>query len=153
MTYLENKIPPPLVTLMFGALMWGVSILTPIAGMGSVVQYSAVGLVGLVGVLFAVSGIVSFHIAKTTVNPLKPQMATSLVTSGIYRVTRNPMYTGLALILCGWGVWLGSIWSLGGVVLYMLYIHRFQIYPEEKALMVLFGHEFTHYKSRVRPWL
>ncbi|MGS0682366.1 methyltransferase family protein [Shewanella sp. 125m-7] len=107
----------------------------------------------LLGLLSAIAGVISFKRAKTTVNPLKPQTASALVTSGMYRLSRNPMYLGMVFALCAWACYLESIWSLVGIIGYMLYMQRFQIRPEEKALEVLFGQVFIDYKSKVRPWL
>ena len=95
----------------------------------------------------------SFRRARTTVNPLKPESASALVISGIYRHTRNPMYLGFAIILLGWCVLLGSAWAVLGVAGFVLYIGRFQIRPEERALRELFGAEFDAFCSRVRRWV
>ena len=86
-------------------------------------------------------------------NPLKPETSSRLVTSGIYRHTRNPMYLGMAVVLLGWAAWLGSAWSLLGIAMFAAYITRFQILPEETALQRIFGAEFDEYRERVRRWL
>ncbi len=153
MKYLENRIPPPLVAVIFGAGMFGAAMLTPAVELSSIVRYSAIGFFSVLGALFLVSGAISFRLARTTVDPLKPESATSLVTSGVYQITRNPMYVGLAMFLCAWAVYLESFWVVCLIVLYILYIHRFQIRPEEKALENIFGQEFANYKSQARPWL
>jgi len=98
-------------------------------------------------------GVVSFRRAKTTVNPLRPEASAALVSTGVYSFTRNPMYLGMALVLFAWAAYLSSIWSLVGPVLFALYITRFQIVPEERALERLFGASFAEYKKRVRRWL
>jgi protein-S-isoprenylcysteine O-methyltransferase Ste14 len=87
------------------------------------------------------------------VDPHKPEKASSLVTSGVYRITRNPMYVALGLALGAWGIRLGSLLSMAGVVLFMLYITRFQIIPEERVMKEKFGEQFEAYQSRVRRWL
>ncbi|MGS0694685.1 methyltransferase family protein [Shewanella sp. 0m-4] len=107
----------------------------------------------LLGLLSAIAGVISFKRAKTTVNPLKPETASALVTSGMYRLSRNPMYLGMVFALCAWACYLESIWSVVGIIGYILYMQRFQIRPEERALKSLFGQVFIDYKSRVRPWL
>ena len=90
---------------------------------------------------------------RTTVNPLRPEKASSLVTSGIFRLTRNPMYLGLALIVAAAAAWYGNL--LGGFVvpMFVLYINRFQIVPEERALAAKFGTAFDAYRSRTRRWI
>ena len=95
----------------------------------------------------------SFRRARTTVNPLKPETSAALVSTGVYSFTRNPMYLGMALALFAWAVYLSSVWSLLGPVLFALYITRFQIVPEERVLDGLFGASFAAYKKRVRRWL
>ena len=156
MKFLENRIPPPLVMVPFGSGMWGIQRITSTLSTGApgiAVTYLTVGVFLVVGLFFSISGVVSFRQAKTTVNPLKPESATSLVTSGIYQHSRNPMYVGFVLYLCAWAAYLNSIWSIGLIVLFATYLHRFQILPEEKALERIFGQDFINYKGQVRAWL
>jgi protein-S-isoprenylcysteine O-methyltransferase Ste14 len=99
------------------------------------------------------AGIREFRVARTTVNPLQPGQATSMVTSGIYRFTRNPMYLGMMLLLVAWSAWLGNALALLLAALFVLYIGRFQIAPEERMLSRLFGPDFDAYRGQVRRWL
>ena len=133
--------------------MWGVSHYIPGVELGAGLRTIAAALVALIGGFFCVAGVVSFRRAKTTVNPLKPETTSALVTSGIYQVSRNPMYVGFALFLVAWAVYLSSPWALVGVVGFVQYIDRFQIQPEERALAVLFAAEFERYKNSVRKWV
>jgi protein-S-isoprenylcysteine O-methyltransferase Ste14 len=96
---------------------------------------------------------VSFRKAKTSVNPTKTNLTSTLVTDGIYKNTRNPMYVGFLFFLIGWGFILYNIYSMTLCIGFVLYMNRFQIQPEEKALMSIFGEEFVDYKRRVRRWL
>lgn len=153
MKILENRVPPPVVALMFGLAMWGLSIGIPGIEIVVPIRMIAAGSALIVGIGFCLSGVLSFRRAKTTVNPLKPETASSLVSSGIYRVSRNPMYVGFALFLTAWAIYLASPWSLIGVLGFVLYMNRFQIVPEERAMAVLFGEAFVIYKSKVRRWL
>jgi protein-S-isoprenylcysteine O-methyltransferase Ste14 len=109
--------------------------------------------VAAVGV--SLDAIALFHFLhwRTTINPLKPASASALVTKGIYRLTRNPMYLGLATLLLAWAIYLGNLAALAGVPLFILYMNRFQIAPEERALAARFGAEFAAYRARVRRWL
>ena len=103
--------------------------------------------------MVVVLGAIAFRRAGTTVNPLHPENASALVVRGIYRLTRNPMYLGMLILLVGWAVLLANFipWIfLPGFVLYM---NRFQIGPEERMLASMFGNDFTLYRSRVRRWL
>lgn len=105
------------------------------------------------GVLIAFSGIISFRIKGTTVDPTKPNKASSLVTGGIYKYTRNPMYLGMALVLVGGIIRLGNPVALIGLFFFVWYLTRFQIKPEEKALNELFGREYEDFCSKVRRWI
>lgn len=94
-----------------------------------------------------------FQRAKTTVNPLHPERATAVVTGGIYRFTRNPMYVGIALVLVGWFVVVGGLSAIAGLPLFAWYITRFQVVPEERALSSKFGAEYADYLQSVRRWV
>lgn len=149
MDWLEHRIPPPLVAIISGLLMW--LAVRPIAPLGGRLWLAL--LVVLAGAAVCLAGVASFRRARTTVNPLKPESASSLVIAGIYRHTRNPMYLGFAIILLGWCVFLGSALAVLGVAAFVLYIGRFQIRPEERALRELFGAEFDAFCGRVRRWV
>jgi protein-S-isoprenylcysteine O-methyltransferase Ste14 len=153
MGVLELKVPPPVVFSVTAVLMWLFSRMVPvlafpIPGRNAV----AIGLV-VAGIITGVSGVVTFWRAKTTVNPLKPQSTSSLVSWGVYRVTRNPMYLGFFFGLMGWAILLSNPIALLFLPVFTLYIHMFQIVPEERVLTSLFGEEFLTYKSRSRRWL
>jgi protein-S-isoprenylcysteine O-methyltransferase Ste14 len=97
--------------------------------------------------------IVQFNRARTTVNPLQPQAASALVSGGVFRITRNPMYLGMALVLAACTVWLGNAACALLLAGFVAYITRFQIAPEERALRAHFGAEFDAYARRVRRWV
>ena len=153
MRTLELRIPPPIVALLAAAAMWGVSLATPLVDAPARFRLIAAIAIALAGVATAMLGVAAFRRAKTTVNPLKPETSSSLVTSGIYRVTRNPMYVGLALVLIAWAVFLSSIWALLGLLVFVLYMNRFQIVPEERVLSRMFGDTYSGYQRNVRRWL
>ncbi len=153
MQALENKIPPPAVMVIFGLIMWGIAQASPVIPIASTLQWSLIVITFLGGIGFGVGGIRSFNKAQTTINPLKPDSASSLVSSGLFSRTRNPMYVSLTLALCSWGFFLASTWAFIGVILFVIYITLFQILPEERAMAKLFGDEFIEYKNRVRRWI
>ena len=95
----------------------------------------------------------SFRRARTTVNPFAPERTVNIVSSGIYRLSRNPMYLGMACILTGWAVWLWQVQAVLGVVLFVAWITRFQIIPEERVLTQKFDTEYRQYRQRVRRWV
>lgn len=153
MKFLENKIPPPLVAIIIAAVMWVLSKFTSTLVLSATIKYSLIVGFVFTGIFFALSGAVSFRLAKTTVNPLKPDTASALVTTGIYQFTRNPMYVGFVAFLLAWASYLGTVWGIGLIVVYIAYIQCFQIMPEERALTKIFKGEFIEYKAQVRPWL
>jgi protein-S-isoprenylcysteine O-methyltransferase Ste14 len=153
MRTLELKVPPPLVALLTVAAMWGVARFTPAIEAPVRVRAISAIVIALAGVATGASGVAAFRRARTTHNPSKPETTSSLVTSGIYRLTRNPMYFGLALALLGWAVFLSSPGALLGIVGFVLYMNRFQIAPEERILAGKFGTAYSAYQARVRRWL
>ena len=153
MRALELRIPPPAVAALMAGAMWGIAALAPLIALAAFIRVVAAVIIALVGAVFSIAGIISFRLARTTINPMKPETTTSLVCSGIYRLTRNPMYAGLLFVLVAWAVFLSSGWSLLGPLAFVLYINRFQIAPEERALSAMFGTEYSAYKSTVRRWL
>ncbi len=111
-------------------------------------------LIAIVGASICGMGVASFRHAKTTVNPTKPTQVSSLVVNGIYRVSRNPMYLGFLFLLISWAFFLANVLALLlGPPVFVGYMNRFQIVPEEETLSLLFGDDFVSYKSMVRRWL
>lgn len=150
---LELKTPPPLAFALAALIMWLLSkTLPPVAAVFETRLTVALGIAAIGGFI-SVAGARAFRRARTTTNPLQPHQASALVTEGIYRVTRNPMYVGLMLVLIAWAVVLGSPVSLAGPVAFVVYMNRFQIGPEEVALAAKFGDEFERYRARVRRWI
>jgi protein-S-isoprenylcysteine O-methyltransferase Ste14 len=135
------------------ALMWVASSAIPRLDFVLPAKISSAVSLALIGVVTCLSGVVSFQRANTTVNPMKPGSASSLIVSGIYRYTRNPMYLGFVLVLLGWAVFLSNLAALALVAAFVVYIDRLQIRPEERALASRFPHEYPAYMARVRRWV
>ena len=152
-SFLELRIPPVLLVAVAACLMWALAWLLPALNLALPGRTPAAILAALAGVLITLAGVVEFRRARTTTNPLKPGNATSLVAGGIYRMTRNPMYLGFALALLGWGIFLSNPLSLAVLFLFVAYMNRFQIAPEENAVESRSGEEFAGYRSKVRRWL
>ena len=150
---LDLKVPPLVVWLVVAALMWFVSRETPPFAFAIPAGDFIAGGLALAGTAMAVPGIAAFWRAKTTILPMKPDAASSLVTSGVYRRSRNPMYVGLLLVLAGWASFLSNALAFLFLPAFVSYMNCFQIEPEERALTARFGQDFTAYKSRVRRWL
>ena len=152
MNALELKVPPPLVALVTGLLMWWAAKLVPPLALPGVARIVVAVVFAGVGVGLAMSGVLTFRRAKTTVNPTTPAAASALVRTGVFRFTRNPMYLGLLLCLVAWAIFLSSVLALLIAPLFVVYMNRFQIAPEERALAALFGDNFAAYKRDVRRW-
>ncbi len=151
MNTLNLKNPPVIVALAAIVGIWLIVQYTPSSEM--TFPDGFIGILFAVGLLVGVSGSITFRRSGTTVDPRTPEKASTLVTSGVYKVTRNPMYLGMLIMMIAWAVHLTNVFSIGFVVVFALYMTRFQIKPEESALENLFGDDYTAYKGRVRRWL
>ncbi|OZB04931.1 MAG: protein-S-isoprenylcysteine methyltransferase [Idiomarina sp. 34-48-12] len=152
MRTLELKIPPVVVVLVIAGLMALTSRLLPMDSWHFTDAKALAFALVTAGAFIAVAGVIAFRQAKTTANPMNPNASSRLVSNGIYRFTRNPMYLGFLLALAGWGVWLANLPALFWLIIYILYINQFQIIPEERILEEKFGEEFRAYRKQVRRW-
>ena len=150
---LELKIPPVALVLIIALLMWLGAAYVPGLRIHFPFQSIAACVLGLSGIIVCTLGVLEFKRARTTVNPTRPQSSSSLVTTGMYRHTRNPMYLGFLLILIGWAIITGAILAIFGLPTFVLYMNRFQIEPEERVLTGLFGDQFKTYCSAARRWI
>jgi protein-S-isoprenylcysteine O-methyltransferase Ste14 len=153
MQWLEHKVPPPVVGALVGIAMWLVAPLGPALALGTGARYVIAIVLVVVALAFDVAGLLAFRASRTTVNPLSPERASKLVTGGVYRITRNPMYVGMGFILLAWAVFLSAVLPFLGPVTFVLFLTRFQVLPEERALRQLFGEQYMQYTTSVRRWL
>lgn len=150
---LETKIPPPIVMLALAGLMWVVAhTFTAYAIDLPLTRVLAISLAAA-GLWLNLYPKILFKRAGTTANPIRPNATTSLLTTGIYRRTRNPMYLGQALILLAWAFQLRSALCFLAIPAFLLYITRFQIQPEEHVLAARFPQEYASYCARVPRWI
>lgn len=150
---LELRVPPPVVALLVALLMWIASrLVEPLLIPGTVRFIAAIVIAGL-GLALGITAIVTFARAGTTVNPAKPETTTSLVTHGVYLYSRNPMYVSLLLYLVAWAIYLASWPAVIGLPLFIIYMNRYQIAPEERVLAERFPEDFSAYRRAVRRWL
>ncbi len=152
MQFLETRIIPPVVMAIFALIMWGVAQVTPAIDLGSMSNViSKLFLVAGFAILFIAA--FYFFKAKTTLNPMNPTSSSALVTTGLYKFSRNPIYVADVLFLLSWGFYLSNPLSLVVILGFMPYLNRFQIEPEERALEQLFGQDYVAFKDRVRRWI
>ena len=151
---MKTKIPPPLVTLIAMLLTFLSRDYLDIFYLHPHLQRTLFLLFLVIGVSVIFLATRQFKISKTTVNPLKPETASSLVTSGIFRRTRNPMYLGLTSLLISFSIYFSSVF---GIIIYLplfiSYITIFQIIPEEDAMNKLFSNDYKSYCLKVRRWI
>lgn len=153
MDSLELRVPPVALMLVCGAAMWVLAWLLPSLRWPLPGQAALAILLLICGVAAALIGVVQFRRSRTTVNPMTPDASTALVVTGIYRRTRNPMYLGFLLVLIALAAWLANLASLLVLPMFVVYMNRFQILPEERALAARFGQQFEDYRRSVRRWL
>ena len=153
MNALELKVPPLGLALLLAVAMWFVAMQLPSLAISVPWNHLFATAISCVGVIFLLAGGYAFHRAKTTVNPTKPNTTSSIVTSGVYRRSRNPMYVGALFALAGWAVFLSNALPFVFLPAFVMYMNRFQILPEERVLSAKFGAEYETYKRAVHRWL
>ncbi len=153
MKRLELLIPPPLVMLLVGLMMWVLPRMFPALTLAWLQSTMMAYFFALLGLVISLVSMVAFTRGRTTMDPKQPASASNLISTGIYRYSRNPMYLGVLLILAGWAIYLGNVLSFPGLFVFTAYITRFQIIPEERLLSQKFGVAFDSYKNKVRRWL
>lgn len=148
---LTTKIPPPLVMLTFAVLIYYSTELMPSVSFKCQSFFAVVFLTAGLAVMMA--AILAFRRLQTTINPLKPNAATSLATGGVFRLSRNPMYLAMLLILIAISLGIGALASIFLLPGFIAYITIFQIHPEEQAMRELFHDDYAFYCQQVRRWI
>ncbi len=151
MMNIKTKFPPPLVALTFGFLINYTKNIFPKVEIKNEIIFGSFMIIS--GLIIILSAIILFKKYQTTISPLNPSNATKLITDGIYKYSRNPMYLGLLLVLVGISIILNLTGGFFFILLFILYINLFQIIPEENAMVDLFKDEFLEYKKNVRRWI
>jgi protein-S-isoprenylcysteine O-methyltransferase Ste14 len=152
MSFLELKLPPLVIgfSCFFGMWLCPAILMLPIPGIAS---WAGFGILFVLGFSLLATGARTFLKARTSLSPTTPTEASSLVVTGIYRYTRNPMYLGGLLMLSGWALFLAKLSACFFLLFFVVYLTRFQIIPEERVLRARFGLEFDDYIKRVRRWV
>jgi len=153
MNNLELKVPPPVLVISIALAMWVATRWLPAGEISVPLRFGLSGLWFLAGLAIAVAGVVAFRKANTTIDPRAPQKSSSLVENGIFKHSRNPMYLGMVLVVTAWAIYLANAVSFAFIPLFVLYMHRFQIVPEERWMQQKFGDEYQAYAARVRRWV
>ena len=151
--WLETRVPPPIVMMLFGLAAFGAARALPALSFRWPLQVPMACALLLVGLGLNLLPKVAFKRARTTVNPLRPQAATALVTSGVYRYTRNPMYLGHACLLLALACALANAAAFLAMPAFVLYVTRFQILPEERFLSGRFPDAYAALSRRAPRWL
>ena len=149
---MQLKLPPILIMIIFGVLMYLCSLILPVGYFSffgrPYLIYFLIGLACVIGIW----SLIQFYSNKTTVNPLELDKVSTLVSSGLYQYSRNPMYLAMLLLLLAWGLWLGNAFNTIIAAGFVYYMNAFQIEPEEKVLLKMFGKEYKEYCTLVRRW-
>ncbi len=153
MSRLELRVPPLALAVLCAICMavFPEIVALPLLGFSGH-RIAAVAVFGL-GVLIVAAGVIEFKRSRTTVNPLAPEQSSCIVTTGVYRWTRNPMYLGMATSLLGVAVWRATLPAYVLVPLFCAWVERFQVQPEERTLLASFGAAYANYLSQVRRWI
>ena len=153
MRFLELRIPPVVVLVIFMTGMWAAAKRLPYFDAELPGRRYIAALAFLAAIAIGVRGVVVFRRHGTTVNPHTPGKTASVVTTDIYARTRNPMYLALGLLLVAWTVFLDNLAAGLGVLVFIVYMNRFQIAPEERVLAEKFGAAYDDYRRKVRRWI
>lgn len=153
MNSLELRIPPVALVVITGVAMWLLASAVPGLGFPLPASSWLAILFTASGAAIAILGVIEFNRAGTTVDPMHPQSSSELVTGGIYRLSRNPMYLGFLLTLVGWACYLSHLLAFALLPGFVLYMNRFQIAPEERQMRELFGTGFESYATGTRRWI
>ena len=149
--FLNTKIPPPIIAILFAVMIFYFSDSFAYVDLPFKIYLSLFFV--LLGFFITFSSARNFKKKETTVNPIKPEEASQLVTDGFFKITRNPMYLGMLLFLLGLSIYNGLIVGLVFLPLFVGYITFFQIIPEERAMIKIFGEDYKAYMKKVRRWI
>lgn len=153
MTFLECKIPPAVLFAADAVLMGVIYKYLPILSYSLPLRKQLLWIFFAAGVLIGLAGLAAFWKRRTTIDPHRPEKASAIVRYGIYKFSRNPMYLGLLVILTGIAIYFANLINILLLIGFVLYMNRFQIIPEERAMAKKFGDDFSDYKKSVRRWI
>jgi len=146
-------IPPPIQLIVTGAAMWGLDRLFPALRVVFDGQKTTASFLIVIGLAIEILAVAQFIRHRTTINPLNPDGTSTLVTDGLYRLSRNPMYAGMLILLIGWLIRLENAINILPLLGFILTMTVLQIRPEERAMRQKFGSEYEAYCARVPRWI
>ena len=149
---MKLKIPPVVVFLLFGGIMWLAGKGLPFGDFDFFGREWLMYALLIAAVLIAALALLQFFTSKTSIDPLHPDKSSTLITAGVYQFSRNPQYLALLMILLAWGLWLGNAFNTLTAAGFVYYMNAFQIKPEEEHLQQKFGAEYKQYCTMVRRW-
>jgi protein-S-isoprenylcysteine O-methyltransferase Ste14 len=151
------RIPPLPLMLLVALGMWLIAAIdfpdAKLPDTEPAPRLALVAAMALAGLFFIAAAAISFRLAKTTLDPRDPSRTSALVSSGIFRYSRNPIYVGFVLWLVAWAIYLGDVYAFAPIPLFVFSMDRRQIVREEAHLRELFGQSYIDYCQRVRRWL
>lgn len=153
MEFLELKIPPLVQAIVIALAMWALAMVFPALALPLPFATGLAAGCVAAGSTVALLGVLEFKKAQTTIDPRFPEKSTRLVVAGVYRMSRNPMYFGILLVLLGWAFYLMNYLTFLLLPVFVICMNRLQIQPEERSMLENFGGEFEVYSARVRRWI
>ena len=150
---MKLKIPPAITLLVHIGLVWTIDHYISFLGIAFPGQRVGASLLFVAGCIIALLSVFTMFRLKTTVDPVFPDKASRLITTGIFSISRNPIYLAMWLMLLSWVVWLGNPLGVVPLATFIWHLSRFQIRAEEQALTRKFGKQFEAYRKRVRRWI
>ena len=150
---LALKIVPPFQVLFLGGIMWLIHRYFPIAHVHTGYNFLVSRILLYLCLAIFGAALYQFWRHQTTVNPRKIEQTSKLITRGVYAWSRNPIYVVDVLLLLAWAIWLGTWINLALPLVFIWFVTRFQIVPEEAMLLQKFGDEYSQYNRRTRRWI
>ena len=153
LSFLEHRIPPPIIGVITLLIIWFIARYSVGPAFNNNAVNMLAAILAITGLAIDIISLGAFKKAKTTFNPLSPEKASALVTGGLYKISRNPMYLGMLLILTGWTLYQSQFLGFIPLLGFVLYMNRFQIIPEEEAMIKNFGNSYRDYMTQTRRWI
>lgn len=150
---LALKVHPPIQLIICASLMYSLAKYFPQYHFDFYFNLHLSTVLIIVAAIIGTLALLDFRKHKTTFHPHTPEKTSTVVDSGIYAYSRNPMYLALVLALFALAFYLQNVICFAVIPLFIWYITRYQIKPEEVILDKIFHTNYQVYKKKVRRWL